>query len=234
MLFTVNSFYNLRNPEFLQQGKDLQQVILDANPSKLEIEKRYLPFAADMRAIEVVFKQAKASPLTQILVDSDDKRDNIVAAANLLSDSIDVFGRGLIRFNYQSESANMSNLIDNWEKDANLSAALVLLHLDDWKNELKATNNFFIKTYTDRAKEEGATATILNIKELREKAMFSWGKLQNLIIGKIEEYEDDAVKTPLYTALANNINAVLDNYNTLLAQREGRKLAKAAKKKAIE
>jgi hypothetical protein len=47
-----NSFRTLRNPEFLQQGKDLSTVISTAKPKDLGIEKQYLAFDADVKAID--------------------------------------------------------------------------------------------------------------------------------------------------------------------------------------
>ena len=220
---------------FLQQGKDLSTVILAATPKNLGIEKQYLAFDADVNAIDELYKKVSGNPLTKTLVEQDDKRDGyfmaicfiidahlkhwdpaIVAQASLLNDSIKVYGRTIVIANYQSESASLDSLIDNWEKTPALTAALTALNLDSWKAELKATNTLFIKTYTQRAEEEGANDALTGLKDLKEKAIKSWQKLENIITGKTEEFEDDAAKAPLYDALTNSINGVLDNYNNLI------------------
>jgi hypothetical protein len=156
----------------------------------------------------------------------------IVAQAVLLNDSIKVYGRTIVIANYQSESASLDSLIDNWEKTPALTDALTALNLDSWKAQLKATNTLFVKTYTQRAEEEGANDALTGLKELKENAIKSWQKLENIIIGKTEEFEDDAVKAPLYEALTNSINGVLDNYNNLINQRQAKRAAAKAKKDA--
>ncbi len=250
-MIQTNSFRTLRNPEFLQQGKDLSTVILTTNPKDLGIEKQYLAFDADVKAIDELYKKVSGNPLTKTLVEQDDKRDGyfmaicfivdahlkhwdaaIVAQASLLNDSIKVYGRSIVDANYQSESASLDSLIDNWEKTPALTDALTALNLDSWKAELKTTNTLFIKTYTQRAEEEGANDALTGLKDLKEKAIKSWQKLENIIIGKTEEFEDDAAKAPLYEALTNSINGVLDNYNNLINQRQAKRAAAKAKKDA--
>ena len=156
----------------------------------------------------------------------------IVAQASLLNDSIKVYGRDVIDANYQSESANLDSLIDNWEKTTALTDALTALNLNSWKITLKATNALFVQTYTQRAEEAGANDALTGLKELKEKAIKSWQKLEHIITGKTEEFEDDAAKAPLYEALTNSINGVLDNYNNLIHQRQAKRAAAKAKKDA--
>jgi hypothetical protein len=244
-----NSFRTLRNPEFLQQGKDLSSVILAATPKILGIEKQYLAFDANVKAIDELYKKVSGHPLTKTLVELDDKRDAyfmgicfivdahlkhwdaaIVAQASLLNDSIKVYGRTIIIANYQSESASLDSLIDNWEKTTALTDALTALNVDSWKAELKATNALFVQNYTQRAEEAGANDALTGLKELKEKAIKSWQKLEHIITGKTEEFEDDAAKAPLYEALTNSINGVLDNYNNLIHQRQAKRAAAKAKK----
>lgn len=240
-----NSFRLLRNPEFIQLGKDLSKIIADANTATLGIKKQHETFSNIFTDLDEVFKTSQKNPLTQTVVSLDDKRDNIftgicyivdghlkhwssdiVEQANLLINSIKVYGRDLTTLNYQAESASLSNLIDTWEKDAKLMAALTALNLDSWKNELKATNNLFISTYTNRSQADGQADNLPKIKALREDAVVAWDKLVRILMGKVEEFEDDAAKAPKYTALVNSINGVLDSYNNLISQRQGRKAAK--------
>jgi hypothetical protein len=241
-MFHTTSFWDLRNPEFIQQGKDLIKVIGDTDPKKLAIEKQYLLFDADVKAIDAIYKPSLANSITKILLEQDAKRDTIfmgicfivdgykkswlpdmMAQANLINDSINIFGRMVIDANYQSESASLTSLIDKWESNPKLLAALTAMHLLEWKDELKVTNNLFIKNHTDRSKEEGVAATLPKIKALKRKAIQSWQKFEKVLMGKIVEFEDDAVKTALYNTLTNNINGVLDNYTNLLALRKSKK-----------
>jgi hypothetical protein len=199
-------------------------------------------------ATEDAYKLSQKSPLTKPLVDIDFKRDNIfmatcnivdanlkhwdpvmVAHATLINESIEVFGRDLIRKNYQSESADITSLINKWESEPNLAAAITAMNLTSWKNELKATNVLFIDTHNTRSVDDGNAEALPKLKALKAKTMQSWAKLQTVILGKVAEFEDDAVKTPLYAALINSINGVLDNYSNLVAQRQGKAAANAEK-----
>lgn len=244
-MINPNPAYSLRVPEFIQQGKDMIKLITDADPKSLLIEKQFLAYKAVFDETDLVFKQSLSNPLTQALIELDDKRDAIfmgicfiadgyskswlpadAANAKLIMDSIHVFGRDLVKLNYQSESASLNALLDNWGNNTALADALTALHLDTWKDELKSTNTLFINTYTDRAKADGEAAALAKIKDLRAEATKRWTKLENVLNGKIEEFEDDAVQAPVYAALANSINAVFDQYSNLISQRQGRKAAK--------
>lgn len=240
-----HSFRVLRNPEFIQQGKDLTQIIADANTTNLGIKKQHDAFKDIFTEMDDVYKTSQKSPFTQLLISLDEKRDRIfmgicfivdgylkhweeavVAQANLIADSIDLYGRDVVLQNYQAQSASVTSLIDSWETNAPITAALTAFNLESWKNELKATNNLFIKTYTDRSQADGNAEALPKIKELREKAIIAWEKLVTIIQGKTEEFEDDTSKAPLYTNLINSINGVLDSYNTILLLRQGKKAAK--------
>ncbi len=234
-------FRQLRNPEFIQQGKDLAFVIATANPTSLLIQKQYDLFNTSVLALDDAFKLSQKNPLTQTLLEIDAKRDDIFmgmcfimdghfkswlpqvkAHAKLLIDSVDVYGRNLVDANYQSETASLNSLIDKWENTPNLTAAIVALNLTAWQAELKATNTLYATTYTDRAVADGSADALPKMKTLRDETIAVWAKLQKVLIGKIEEYEDDAVKAPLYTALENSINGVLDKYTLLITQRQAK------------
>lgn len=246
MLHT-NSFLVLRNAEFIQQGKDLIKTIEDANTTTIGVKKQHDAFNNIFIELDAVFKTSQKNPLTQTLVEVDGTRDNIfmgicfivdghlkhwtpavVAEATLIANSIKVYGRDVVDLNYQAESASLTSLIDSWEKDAKLVAAFTALNLDSWKNELKATNNLFISTYNNRSQADGSAEALPKIKALREKAITAWEKLETIILGKVEEFEDDAKKAPLYNNLLNSINGVLDSYNSLITLRKGRKASKDA------
>ena len=242
-----NSFRELRNPEFVQQGKDLAKVINDSNPTTLLFKKHYDYFNSNVHNTEEAYKLAQKNPLTQSLVSIDTKRDNIfmaicfivdahlkhwnpavVEAATLIKDSIELFGRDLIIKNYQAESADIASLLNKWTTNPKMAAALTLMNIDSWKNELKTTNDLFIATYNTRSVEDGNAEALPKLKLLKNNTMQSWKKLQTVIEGKVAEYEDDATKAPLYAAVVNSINGVLDNYSNLIAQRKGKNSSDSA------
>jgi hypothetical protein len=244
-------FRQLRNPEFIQQGKDLSFVIATANPKSLLVQKQYDGFNTSVLALDEGFKLSLKNPLTQTLLNLDGKRDDVFmgmcfimdgyykswipevkAHAKLLIDSVAVYGRDLVDANFQSETASLNSLIDKWENTPNLTAAITALNLTAWKDELKATNNLYATTYTERATADGSKDALPKMKTLRADVIAAWAKFQKVLVGKIEEYEDDAVKAPLYTALENSINGVLDKYNILLTQRQAKAAAPVTPPKA--
>jgi len=244
-MIITNPANRLHVAEFIQEGNDLLLHLTNADPVLLLYKKQFDGYKKVFDEINEVYKQSLSSPLTKILFELDAKRDDIFmgigiiadgnfkswkptvkANAKLIIDSINVFGRSLTVANYQSESAMINSLIDKWETKPDLTAALIALHLDDWKDELKSTNQLFVKTYNERSESNAETNALNTIKNLREKANTAWNKLTNVINGKIEEFEDDEIKAPLYEKLVNNINQVFENYDFLLSQRQGRKAAK--------
>lgn len=247
-MLNTNPANQLQVAEFIQEGKDVLQILNDANPTSLLFKKQYDAHKLVFDEIDEVYKLSLSNPLTKTLLDLDSKRDDIFmgmcliadgnfkswepavkANAKLIIDSIDVFGREIVRENYQSESADLKSLIDSWEGNNEMLAALTMLNLDAWKAELKSTNELFMKTYTDRAKADGEKDALATIKQLRQKANATWTKLENVLLGKIEEFEDDETKAPLYTALVNSLNAVFEKYDILISQRKGRVAAKKEK-----
>jgi len=244
-MINPNPAYNLRVPEFIQFGYDLSSVITNANPVSLVINKQYLAYKSVIDSIQKVYQKSLSSPLTKTLLDLDTKRDNLflgicfivdgyakswlpehVAFSKLINQSIKVHGRKFVRANYQSVSAILSSLIDNWQNDAQLKAAFVGLNLDSWCTELYNTNELFQKTHSERSEENAEKYNFDNIKNLRVKAAKSWAKFEKVLLGKMEELEDDATKAALYTALINNINELFDKYHILISQRKGRKAKK--------
>jgi hypothetical protein len=242
-----SSFRQLRNPEFIQQGKDLALVIATTNPTNLLVKKQYDAFNTKVLALDDGFKLSQKNPLTQILLEIDAKRDDIFmgmcfimdghfkswlpdikAHAKLLIDSVAVYGRDLVDANYQAETASLNSLINKWETTPNLAAAITALNLTAWQAELKATNTLYATTYTDRAVADGSTDALPKMKTLRADVIAAWAKFQKVLVGKMEEYEDDAVKAPLYIALENSINGVLDKYNLLLTQRQAKTATSAS------
>jgi hypothetical protein len=244
-MLNTNPANKLHVAEFIQQGRDVQQIMENANPVLLLFNKQYEAYKKVFDEIDLVYKQSLSNPLTKTLFDLDTKRDSIfmgmcfiadghfkswetavVANAKLIIDSINVYGRGIVDENYQSESADLKSLIDSWETDADVTDALTALNLGKWKAELKSTNELFMKTYTERAIADGEKNALATIKTLRVTANSSWTKLENVLKGKMEEFEDDETKAPLYQALANSLNAVFDKYEILISQRIGRKAKK--------
>lgn len=131
-MLKTNPANQLHVPEFIQEGKDVLQIMADANPTSLLFKKQYDAHKLVFDEIDEVYKLSLSNPLTKTLFDLDSKRDDIfigmcfiadghfkswepaiMANAKLIIDSINVFGRSITVSNYQSESADIKSLIDS-------------------------------------------------------------------------------------------------------------------------
>jgi hypothetical protein len=136
-------------------------------------------------------------------------------AGKKIKDSISLYGTSIWKLNYQSETATISSLILDWENKPELIAALNALNLGKWKDELKAANIAFNEKYLDRTQEYG-NATPENLKSKREETNQIYYELRNRI-DALDLLVD--VPPPPYTTVINQLNALIDQYNTLLNNR---------------
>ena len=83
------------------------------------------------------------------------------------------------------------------------------------ENELKAANTAFDEKYLDRTQDYG-NATPENLKSKREETNAVYFNLRNLI----DAFHLIAETTPSpYTTVINQLNALIDQYNSLLNNR---------------
>ena len=104
----------------------------------------------------------------------------------------------------------------DWENKTELADAVSSFNLTDWVNELKNTNADFNTLYLSRTQEYG-DASPETIKIKREETNAAYYALRDRI---------DAlhllVETPPspYTTVINQLNALTDQYNVLLVNRQ--------------
>ncbi len=224
----------LRNAEYLQFQKDIVAIVERNNPTTLKVTTKLNDLKTKTTELDILFKKILASENTQILVDLDARRDNAIngisyialgytyhfdatfkIAGQKITDNLAIYGGGIARLNYQAETATITNIITDWETKPDLIAALTKLNLTAWKNELKLANTEFSTKYLDRTQEYG-NATPENLKTKREETNTVYYALRDRI-----NASHILVETPTspYQAVINQLNAVLEQYNTLLKNR---------------
>jgi len=225
----------LRNAEYLQYMKDFAGLINLNNPATLQIDAKLTAFSAKTNELEALFKKALASEITKEILDLDEKRDNAINGiyyfllaytyhyeadkkqkAQLLLENMALYGSGIARLNYQAETATLNNLLRDWETKPDLVDAVISFNLSPWITELKNANTQFNEKYISRTQEYG-DANPETIKSKREETNLAYYALRDRI---------DAlhllVETPPspYTTVINQLNALTDQYNVLLVNRQ--------------
>lgn len=224
----------LRNAEYLQLMKDFTAIVERNDPATLNVVARLTDLQTKVAEMDVLFKKILANDNTSSLLNIDKKRDdcingmllvvqgyeyhyeeNIRLAAQKLATNLRFYGAGIAKLNYQAETATLSNIVTDWETKAELTAALATLNLITWKDELKTQNNVFNKVYLDRTQEYG-NATPENLYNKRNETNTVYYALRDRITAL-----DLLVESPTspYTTAINQLNALIDQYNSLIVGR---------------
>ena len=222
----------LRNAEFLQFNTNFAALVLNNDPGDLNVNTQYLALKGKIAEIEPLFKQERASAITQELVMLDELRDKAIngltsvingfcyhfdgafnQAANLLATNLQLFGTGMAKQNFQAETATINAMISDWESKPALTAALTELGLAAWVAHLKEVNQVFDQKFLERTQEYGAASPdTLRLK--REETMVIYYELRKYL-----DANSVLNDTPLYRKTINELNALIDQYNTLLSSR---------------
>jgi hypothetical protein len=234
----------LQNPEFLQFNRNALQIVFNNDKTILKVDSEYNALEKLTNEIAALFKTDTGSDITDELVTLDIRRDDAItgigfylealsryndatikANANLLLQEIKLYGTGIARLSYQNETATITSIVDKFNNDTALKAAVTATPLlADWVAELKTANNLFDTKYVARAVEQGA-ASPDTIRAKRLEAMQAYYDLRDMING----YATTTKGAVPYPATINSINALIDDYNTTINQRAA--LAAAARAK---
>lgn len=225
---------NLRNAEFIQFLTDVLTTVDNNKPSVLNVQSQYNALAVAQEAVSSLFATDRGNPITEALMALDERRDTAItglslhvqsltyhfneairAKAKTLADHLALFGSGIAKENYQSQTAIITNIIDDWNNKAPLTDAIASLNLADWKAELLAANEAFNAKYIDRTKDIAA-ASPENLKAKRLDAAAAYYRLRDFIVSF---YTINEGVEP-YKTTVNQLNAIVEQYNALLAGRK--------------
>jgi Family of unknown function (DUF6261) len=238
---TINKTYmldsidlrGLRNSEFVQFGTDVSSIVKLNDPQALGVLGQYSAFLSANAAVEALFNKEQASAATDELVALDHQRDNLINGINalvlgytysadeaqkknalLLQANISSYGAGIAKENYQSETAIITNLLDDWTTKPELAAAIVALNLTGWQTQLAAANAAFNAKYLARTQEMGS-APPDSLKEKRALATNDYYKLRDFI----NSYFTINNGAAPFAKVTNELNALIAQYNNLVAGR---------------
>lgn len=222
----------LRNAEYLQFMKNVATLVQDNDPAVLNVVAQEAALVSSNAILDGLFKTQLANQITQELVLLDERRDRAInglffvvsgfmyhydapkaQAASVLNDNLKLYGSGIAKQNYQAETASIASIVNDWETKIVLTDAINLLNLKDWKDELKAVNTLFDEKYLARTQEYGA-ANPDTLKAKREEANAIYYTLRDFL-NSFSIVQPSAANTKV----TNEINALVDQYNTLLNNR---------------
>lgn len=225
----------LRNAEYLQYTKDFAGIINLNNPSTLQIDAKLSAFNTRIAELEALYKKALASEKTQDIMLLDERRDSAINGiyyflmaytyhyeadrrqkAQLLLSNMALYGSGIARLNYQAETATVNNLLRDWENKPDLNMAIADFDLSGWVAELKNANDQFNAKYLSRTQEYG-DASPETIKLKREETNTAYYALRDRIDAL--HLLAETLPSP-YTTVINQLNALTEQYNILLVNRQ--------------
>lgn len=233
---------NLRNSEFLAFHKDLLTIVTQNNPETLNVSDPTATYAAKIAELETLYKTDSFNPITDEIVELDHQRDevfngilNLLAGharhfsaemrepALLLQRDLEKYGPGFVRGNYNAETTDLQNIIADWRNKPELQTAANTLGLTDWIAELERVNQLFNSRFIARtgsyAKKPDETATAK-----RTEVSMAYDTVCNFL--NSYAFLNDSV---VYRTTISQINALTDQYSTILKQRR----AKAVSRKAV-
>lgn len=222
----------LRNAEYLQFMKNTDSLLVANDPAVLNVVAQEAALKSSNAVLEGLFKIQLANEITDELVQLDERRDKainglyfvitgftyhfdpaVAKAASLLNDNLKLYGLGISKQNYQSETATITSIVNDWENKPALTDAMNLLNIKDWKEELKAANELFDEKYLVRTQEYGA-ANPDTLKAKRAEANAIYFSLRDFL-NSFSIVQPSAANTKTI----NEINALIEQYNTLLNNR---------------
>lgn len=222
----------LRNDEFLACGNGVVSIVETNDPVALNLVPQITAYKNKLTECSELYVLERANANTQDMNQLDQRRDldisgivmlldaytrhfdaGIVRAATLLLNNTKLFGTGIARKSLMAETTSLKELIADWETKPLLTAAITELNLVAWKDDLKATNTAFELKYMARTHDYG-TATTDTLKGKRLESMDAYYNLKKYL----EAYAL-INNTAIYTNTISDVNALIAQFNTLLASR---------------
>lgn len=223
---------NFRNSTFLQFLSNVHDLVLENDPVALKVKNPFEQLSGHLKKATELFKKDSSNLSSEELFSLDTERDNLfngirfsVEAALLHPDknlqkharvleiSINLYGKGIPSLSYQSETAVLKTLLEDWSQKPELSQAITALGLEPWVKRLEEVNTEFDQKYMVRAKQSG-DAPQKPFREARGETMAAYYKLRDYLnsLYVLNEGADP------YGKLNNRLNAIIDYYNNVLRQ----------------
>lgn len=222
----------LRTSELLQFIYDAIEVCNNNDVTKLQVSNKITELLNANKQLDSSFKIDQSSAISSELVELDQRRDACITGirlnaeswsyhfdpsraknANLILKSIDKYGSGITRFNYQAETSIVSSIMDGWSTNNELSEAMNSLQLSAWAAELKLTNDLFNKAYIDRINEKSQNIQSSSSLELRQVVITYYKDLCSNIEAR------STLSLGSYDTVISQLNILTTKYNQLVDNR---------------
>lgn len=225
----------LRNAEFIQFIKDMLGITNANNPAALNVQLQYDNLQLCLSILEALFVTDQGNVLTDDIAALDARRDKAITGIALfvnaqtyyfdpaaathaqnLARQITQYGSGIARENYQAETSIIDSILTDFKTKPELVAAVDALQLKAWRDELDAANAAFNAAYLLRTQQLGSVnpATIL---EKRAEANTAYYELRDFI----DSYFTINKGAAPYNKVTAELNALIEQYNTMMAGRLG-------------
>ncbi len=234
---------NLRNNEHFQLQTEFHKLVTESTPQALKIElafAAYLPlYAKEDEALVKITKSAFSADIEE----ADRRRDQLFrgmadanlsalnhfkpevsAAARRLQIVFDTYGNVAAK-PLNEETSALNNLLQDLR--TGYAAEVEQVGLGDWARELLAANAAF-EDLVHRRYGETSQRSDLVLKEVRMQVDAAYNAIAERV-NALMLLEG----SPTHKEFIRRLNAVVEKYKNLLAQRRGRNAAKAGKEKAV-
>ena len=232
-------FANLRNEEWFQFHTEFKNLLAGQPLEKMGIEDQYPKFLSLYNAADIVIEQILKSAFTVQITQADELRDTTFrgfravvkgmmnhfnpekkqSAYNLML----VFNQygNLPMMSYSEETGAIGNFLQ--EMNGKYIQDVKILGLEEWIAELQKNNNDFNTLIMGRNEEQSMkpAARAVNIRK----------ELDNCYVDMVTRIQAVALlqKDHQLTPFINKLNANINRYKNMLAQRAGRTKTKNEK-----
>jgi hypothetical protein len=226
---------HLKSSEFLSFHRATLTIVTQNDPEALQVAVPTAAYSVQIAEFETLFKINAFNPLTVEIKELDQQRDEIFKgihnlliantshftpavrdAAHLLQKDLKKYNSTVAIENYNSETTDLKNIINDWRNKTELQNAAALLGLLDWMTELERLNQLFNSKYIDRNSSYAAQTTE-NATSKRKQVT----AVYDLLCQFLNSYAflNDS---PAYKTTISQINALIDQYSTMLKQRRAK------------
>lgn len=224
--------HRLRNSEFVQYFKLLVRILQGKDPQKLGNPGICNTIEEKTSLLSSMYKTKRGSDITPQMEEADRRRDNAIGGFNLvleglalhyddavrtsamyLLNKIRIFGGGISRMNYQSETSTLASIVNKLTETTESVEALEKAGLTNWLAELDAANKEFENLHFARL-SANAESPDIKFEALRKELTELFRFLTNYL-----EMSSNITSDPVFEETINAINELSEEYNQLVLAR---------------
>ena len=224
--------HKLRNSEFVQFFSLLVRILKSQDPENQHNHEICNQISEKASLISSMYKTKRGSDITPQLEKADERRDNAIGGFNLvlqglalhydnairssaeyLLNEIRIFGGGIGRMNYQSETSTLSGIVNKLTASKEAVDALNKTSLSDWLTELDSANKEFENLYFARLNAKAESPDI-KFEEVRKELIELYRFLTNYL-----EMSAKISSDPIYGKTIDAINELAGEYNQIILAR---------------